>query len=176
MRYIVLLSLLVIACNSQRQLQRAKNRLSDNPLEAARFCSNLFPSKDSIVYRDTITLDTMFIDLLQIDTLWREDTVVITKTSPSKIVTKTKIQYKEVVKTDQSKTEEQRQLYLACEERYQKLYLKWEQTDKERKGWKTKFWWILFVAIGAVIGYFTKQPFWAALAKQVGKKLSNDKG
>lgn len=171
MRYIILLSLLAVACNSQRQLQKAKNRLGDNPLEAARFCSTLFPGKDSVVYRDTITLDTMFIDLLQIDTLWREDTVVITKTSPSKIITQTKIQYKEVVKTDPAKTEEQRQLYLACEGRYQKLYLKWEQSDKERKGWKSRFWWALFVAIGAVIGYFTKQPFWAALAKQLGKKL-----
>jgi hypothetical protein len=175
MRYIILLSLLAIACSPQQKLQRAKNRLSDNPLEAARFCSSFFPGRDSVVYRDTIKLDTLYVGLLQVDTLWREDTVVITKTSPGKIITQTKIQYKEVVKTDPAKTEEQRQLYLACEERYQKLYLKWEQSEKQRKDWRTRFWWVLFVALGAVIGYFTKQPFWAALAKQLGKKLSNDK-
>lgn len=171
MRYLLLLLPVLAACNTQRQLQKAKDRLSDNPLEAARFCSDKFPGKDSIVYRDTIKLDTMYVGLLQVDTVRREDTVVITKTSPSKIITQTKIQYKEVVKTDQSKIEEQRQLYLACEERYQKLYLKCEQAEKERKAWRTKFWWVLFVAIGAVVGYFTKQPFWAALAKQITKKL-----
>lgn len=171
MRYAILLLLLAVACNPQRQLQKAKNLLGDNPLEASKFCSDRFPSRDSVVYRDTIKLDTMYVGLLQIDTLRREDTVVITKTSPSKIITQTKIQYKEVVKTDQSKIEEQRQLYLACEERYQKLYLKCEQAEKERKAWRTKFWWVLFVAIGAVVGYFTKQPFWAALAKQITKKL-----
>ena len=176
MRYIVLLSLLAIACNSQKQLQKAKNRLGDNPLEAARFCSTLFPAKDSVVYRDTIKLDTIYVGLLQVDTLRREDTVVITKTSPSKIITQTKIQYKEVVKTDPAKIEEQRQLYLSCEARYQRLYLKWEQSEEQKKDWRFRFWWVLFVAIGAVIGYFTKQPFWAALAKQLGKKLSNDKG
>jgi hypothetical protein len=171
MRYIVLLSLLAIACNSQKQLQKAKNRLGDNPLEAARFCSTLFPAKDSVVYRDTIKLDTMYVGLLQVDTLRREDTVVITKTSPSKIITQTKIQYKEVVKTNPAKIEEQRQLYLSCEARYQRLYLKWDQSEKQKKDWRSRFWWVLFVAIGAVIGYFTKQPFWAALAKQLGKKL-----
>lgn len=171
MRYIVLLSLLAIACNSQKQLQKAKNRLGDNPLEAARFCSTLFPAKDSVVYRDTIKLDTMYVGLLQVDTLRREDTVVITKTSPSKIITQTKIQYKEVVKTNPAKIEEQRQLYLSCEARYQRLYLKWEQSEEQKKDWRSRFWWVLFVAIGAVIGYFTKQPFWAALAKQLGKKL-----
>lgn len=171
MRYLLLLLPVLAACNTQRQLQKAKDRLSDNPLEAARFCSDKFPGKDSVVYRDTIKLDTMYVGLLQVDTVRREDTVVITKTSPSKIITQTKIQYKEVVKTDQSKIEEQRQLYLACEERYQKLYLKCEQAEKERKAWRTKFWWVLFVAIGAVVGYFTKQPFWAALAKQITKKL-----
>lgn len=176
MRYIVLLSLLAIACNSQKQLQKAKNRLGDNPLEAARFCSTLFPAKDSVVYRDTIKLDTIYVGLLQVDTLRREDTVVITKTSPSKIITQTKIQYKEVVKTNPAKIEEQRQLYLSCEARYQRLYLKWEQSEEQKKDWRSRFWWVLFVAIGAVIGYFTKQPFWAALAKQLGKKLSNDKG
>ena len=175
MRYIVLLSLLAIACNSQKQLQKAKDRLGDNPLEAGRFCGDRFPNRDSVVYRDTIRLDTMYVGLLQVDTVRREDTIVVTKTSPSKIITQTKIQYKEVVKTDPAKTEEQRQLYLACEERYQKLYLKWEQSEKQRKDWRTRFWWVLFVALGAVIGYFTKQPFWAALAKQLGKKLSNDK-
>lgn len=171
MRYAILLLLLAVACNPQRQLQKAKNLLGDNPLEASKFCSDRFPSRDSVVYRDTIKLDTMYVGLLQIDTLRREDTVVIVRTSPSKVITQTKIQYKEVVKTDPAKTEEQRQLYLACEGRYQKLYIKWEQSDKERKGWKSRFWWALFVAIGAVIGYFTKQPFWAALAKQLGKKL-----
>lgn len=175
MRYIILLSLIALACNSQQKLQKAKNRLSDNPLEAARFCSDKFPSKDSIVYRDTIILDTMYVGLLQVDTVRREDTIIIVKTSPNKIITKTKTQYKEVVKTDPSKTEEQRQLYLACEERYQTLYLKWEKTDTDKKAWRTKFWWVLFLAIGAIVGYLSKQPFWATLIKQISKQLKNEK-
>jgi hypothetical protein len=165
---------ILTSCNAPERAMRVLGRY---PLEAAQFCSLQFPVNDTIIYKDSVAYDTVYaVNLVQIDTIYKKDTTIITVSSPAKTITKRVYITKEVIKEPTQKIEEQRQLYLSCEARYQRLYLKWEQSEEQKKDWRSRFWWVLFVAIGAVIGYFTKQPFWAALAKQLGKKLSNDKG
>ncbi len=60
MRFLFLIFVFLIGCSSEKQIQRAKNRLSANPLEAASFCSTSFPNKETIIYRDSVmALDTI---------------------------------------------------------------------------------------------------------------------
>jgi hypothetical protein len=94
----------------------------------------------------------------------REDTIVITKTSPSKTITKTIVQTKEIIRQPTEKIEEQRQLYLNCEKRYQALYLKWEEAEKQRKAWKERFFWLLILA-AALLGFTLRNP----IRKLIGK-------
>lgn len=166
-----LLAILLVGCDPANKLQKAINRLNANPLEAARFCGDRFPPKEITVYRDSISLDTIYLEYTRTDTMVVNDTVRITITSPAKVITKTITKYKEVQVENTAKVQEKEKLYLACEDRYQKLYVKWELTEQSKKSWRSKFWWVLFVAIGAIIGYLTKQPFWATLLKQLQKQM-----
>lgn len=165
MRYIFWL-LLLVACSHERKVQRAVDVLSQEPSVASRFCANKYPSKDTTIYKDSLVfLDTLYqLSPAEIDTLYREDTIVVTKTSPGKVITKTIVKTIEVVKQPTEKIEEQRQLYLACESRYQALYLKAEQTELEKKKWKERFWWLLLV-VAALTGYIFRKP----LLKLTGK-------
>lgn len=165
MRYIFWL-LLLTACSHERKVQRAVDVLSQEPSAAAQFCANKFPSKETIIYKDSlIFLDTLYqLSPAEIDTVFREDTIVITKTSPSKVITKTIVKTIEVVKQPTEKIEEQRQLYLNCEKRYQALYLKSEEAEKQAKQWKERFWWLLLFA-AALLGFTIRKP----ILKLIGK-------
>lgn len=160
------------ACNPIHKVQRAIVTLNNYPEYGASYCSGRFPAKEHVIYRDSIVLDTIYVDgEVVTDTLYRHDTTIITRTSPSKIITKTVVKYKEVQVENTARVKEKENLYLACEDRYQKLYLKWELTDADRRSWRSKFWWVLLVAAGAVIGYLTKQPWWSRVVKQIQKQI-----
>lgn len=147
-----------IGCNPARKVERAINTLNNNPDKAAQFCANKYPTKDTIIYRDSLVLDTLY-DLtpVEVDTIYKSDTTIVTITSPAKTIVKTITKIKEITKEPTQKIEEQRQLYLACESRYQKLFVSWEQSEKQRKDWRERFFWILLV-LAALLGYALRKP------------------
>ena len=153
-----------IGCNPARKVERAINTLNNNPDKAAQFCANKYPSKDTIIYRDSLVLDTLY-DLtpVEVDTIYKNDTTIVTITSPAKTIVKTITKIKEITKEPTQKIEEQRQLYLACEKRYQELYIKYEGEEVAKKKWRERFWWILIVA-AALLGFTIRKP----IAKLIG--------
>jgi len=171
MRFLFLIFVFLIGCSSEKQIQRAKNRLSANPLEAAAFCSASFPNKETIIYRDSLTLDTIYLELERVDTLIENDTVRIITTSPAKVITKTLVKYKEVQIENTAKIEEQRQLLIKCEGRYDALQKKFEKSEEQRKAWRKKFYWIIFVILGFAVGYVLKQPTLSTILKKTIKNL-----
>lgn len=172
MRFLFLIFVFLIGCSSEKQIQRAKNRLSANPLEAAAFCSASFPNKETIIYRDSLTLDTIYLELERVDTLIENDTVRIITTSPAKVITKTLVKYKEVQIENTAKIEEQRQLLIKCEGRYDALQKKFEKSEEQRKAWRKKFYWIIFVILGFAVGYVLKQPALSSILKKTIKNLN----
>ena len=171
MRFLFLIFVFLIGCSSEKQIQRAKNRLSANPLEAAAFCSASFPNKETIIYRDSLTLDTIYLELERVDTLIENDTVRIITTSPAIVITKTLVKYKEVQIENTAKIEEQRQLLIKCEGRYDALQKKFENSEEQRKAWRKKFYWIIFVILGFAVGYVLKQPALSSILKKTIKNL-----
>lgn len=151
-------------CSPSRKVEKAINILNNNPDKASSYCATRFPLKDTVIYRDSIKYDTIFaLTPVQVDTIFKKDTTIITITSPTKTIVKTVTQYKEVIKEPTAKIEEQRQLYLACEKRYQELYIKYEGEEVAKKAWKERFWWILIVA-AALLGFTIRKP----IAKLIG--------
>jgi hypothetical protein len=66
------LRLFLFACNS---VQRAMVALAKHPVEASQFCGSQFPSKDTIIYKDSVHFDTMWqINPTEIDTIYKNDT------------------------------------------------------------------------------------------------------
>ena len=172
MRFLFLIFVFLIGCSSEKQIQRAKNRLSANPLEAASFCANRFPNKETIIYRDSLTLDTIYLELTRTDTIVENDTVRITTTSPAKVITKTLVKYKEVqIESGAAKLEEQRQLLIKCEGRYDALQKRFEKSEEQRKTWRKRFYWIVFVILGFAVGYILKQPTLSSILKKTIKSL-----
>ena len=171
MRFLFLIFVFLIGCSSEKQIQRAKNRLSANPLEAAAFCSASFPNKETIIYRDSVTLDTIYLELTTTDTIVENDTVRIITTSPAKVITKTLVKYKEVQVENTAKVEQQRQLLIKCEGRYDVLQKKFEKSEEQRKAWRKRFYWIIFVILGLAIGYALKQPTLSSILKKTIKNL-----
>ena len=171
MRFLFLIFVFLIGCSNEKQIQRAKNRLSANPLEAAAFCSASFPNKETIIYRDSLTLDTIYLELERVYTLIENDTVRIITTSPAKVITKTLVKYKEVQIENTAKIEEQRQLLIKCEGRYDALQKKFEKSEEQRKAWRKKFYWIIFVILGFAVGYVLKQPALSSILKKTIKNL-----
>jgi len=149
-----------------RRLERSIIRLDKDKAVAANYCDTRFPSRDTTIYKDSIHYDTLFqINPTEIDTIYKNDTTVVTVTSPTnKIVVKTITKIKEVIKEPTAKIEEQRNLYLNCETKYQSLFIKWEGADKERKTWKERFWWLLLV-LCALAGYIVRRPIVRLISK-----------
>ena len=147
-----------VGCNPSRKVERAINTLNNNPDRASQYCAAKYPLKDTVIYRDTTVYDTIWgITPVQVDTIFKKDTTIITITSPTKTIIKTVTKYKEVVKEPTTKIEEQRQLYLACERRYQELYIKYEGEQVAKKTWRERFWWI-FVVAAALLGFTIRKP------------------
>ncbi len=147
----------LVACNT---VEKAKKTLSDNPIESAKYCADKYPVKDSIIYRDSTHLDTVYVGNDPVfDTLVRHDTVFITKTLPAKVITKTVTQLKEVYKENTARVT-QLQLELAKSQQYgdrlQGELAKSEKQSAEYKGQRNKARWqfwglLLLLGVGVAL-------------------------
>ncbi len=86
------LSMLIGACNPQRKIHKAKSVLNEYPDEAAKYCAEKFPVKDSVYVRDSVRFDTLYLQgdpVIEYQTI--NDTVYKTITVPGTtyFVTKT---------------------------------------------------------------------------------------
>ena len=107
-----------------------------------------------------MVLDTIY-ELPYNDTIVSSDTIYIVKTLPAKVITKTIYKEREVVKENTAKIEEQKQLYIKCNQNYQDLYKKWEVADAKAKA---RFWWLI-VLIALIIGFILRKPISSLILK-----------
>jgi len=91
MRYILFL-LLLTSCVT---IQKAEKKLDSNQIESSRYCSVRFPQRDSVVTKDSISFDTLYVQgdsiLIPVNVI---DTISIVRPikvqcPPTKIITKT---------------------------------------------------------------------------------------
>src|SRR5688572_30583352 len=90
MRFLIILVLF----SSCMTTQKAKNFLEKNG-DLDSICMEEFKPVDSIVIKDSVSFDTLYLETLSSDTVEINDTVYITKTVP-KVITKTVSHTKEV--------------------------------------------------------------------------------
>lgn len=91
-----ILGIALLSCNAEKQLQKAETRLSQAG-RLPKICADRFPSRDSIVVKDSLITDTLLLGEYIFDTIRVNDTIHITKIVPS-VKTVYKIMYKTVYK------------------------------------------------------------------------------
>lgn len=155
MKYIVCALLLVFAsCNTEKKTQKY---LYMHPDFSAGYCAEAYPTKDSVVVRDSLRRDTIlelsfFTDTLRTDSFIyvRRDSVIF------RTITNTKIKDSIIYR---SNTAEEKRLQLvlqACQKNNNDLLASYNKRGDEINDWKGKarkrFWLLIFLA-GAGAAY-----------------------
>jgi hypothetical protein len=142
-----ILGLALLSCNAEKQLQKAETRLSQAG-RLASICADRFPSRDSIIVKDSVTTDTLLLGEYIFDTIRVNDTIVITKKVP---VVKTKYKTKIVYRQDNAKAEAIALQLEACNNEFAEMSLGMMETqkalDQAKKDAKFYFWWLWIVVV-----------------------------
>jgi hypothetical protein len=123
----ILSTFCILGCASERQFHKAEAKLSQGG-RLAKICADRFPSRDSIVYRDSVRIDTAYEGEYIFDTIRTLDTIYITKTVP---VTKTIIKTKTIVKENTAKVEAAQLALEACNNDFAEMSLGMLEERKE---------------------------------------------
>lgn len=151
-----ILGLALLSCNAEKQLQKAETRLSQAG-RLAQICADRFPSRDSIIVKDSIIVDTFLLGEYIFDTIRVNDTIVITKHIP---VIKTKIKTQIVYRQDNAKVEALQKELDKCRQdlaiangKYGDAIKDLQSAQKLAKQW---FWWLWIVVILSIGWTFRK--------------------
>jgi hypothetical protein len=157
----IFLVIVFVSCNEQRKIQKAKEVLNDHLPEAAAYCAEKFPVKDTTIVKDSVRLDTLYIPGEPItETIIRNDTVYKTITIPGTtyFVTKTVKKDSIIIRRDIAKE-------TALQKQKDNLIIVNKDLVADRDKWKSKYksngtqkWvtWILLSIVFAAGIYFKK--------------------
>ena len=156
MRWLIL-ALVALSCNPERQLQKAEVRLA----QAGRLpaiCADRF-QKDTIIRKDTILkIDTFLSGEYIFDTLRVNDTIILTKVKTLQ-VTKYVTKYETKVITDKAKEEALKASVSQLEAQNKALSI--QITEYKDKA-KTRLNWLILV-LCFVLGYSIRKPLMAII-------------
>jgi hypothetical protein len=156
-----ILLLFVTSCLPNRKFAKAVRTMDSDPEQAAWYCATKFPVKDTIIYRDSVTYDTIINDNYIYDTATIHDTTTITKSSPAKILVKTVYKVKEIVRENTAKVQALEYALSDAAKLIAKKDAQVDECQKESNEWKglakKRFWWLLLV-IGLVAGWILRKP------------------
>lgn len=144
------------ACNPSKKLHKAIDELNKHPIESAKYCADKYPVKDSIVKGDTITVtDTLWGIVTDTVTDVYNDTVFVTKFQ-DRVINKTRTIRDTIYRENTAKVQQLSLQIANCEQKYQKLFLDYEQAvrqgfeyKKQRNKMRLWFW----ILVGAIGGY-----------------------
>lgn len=155
------LLLFVTSCFPNRKFAKAVKIMNNDPEQAAWYCATKFPVKDTIIYRDSVTYDTIINDNYIHDTATIHDTTTITKSSPAKTLVKTVYKVKEIVRENTAKVQALEYALSDATKLIAKKDAQVDECQKESNEWKglakKRFWWLLLV-IAAVAGWVLRKP------------------
>ena len=146
-KLLAFISLALLSCNAEKQLQKAETKLSQSG-RLASICADRFPSRDSIIVKDSVTTDTLLLGEYIFDTIRINDTIVITKKVP---VVKTRYKTQIVYRQDNAKAEAIALQLEACNNEFSEMSLGMLETqkalDQAKKDAKFYFWWLWIVVV-----------------------------
>lgn len=158
---LILISIFATSCLPNRKFAKAVKTMDSDPEKAAWYCATKFPVKDTIIYRDSVTYDTIINENYIYDTATVHDTTTITNTSPAKTLVKTVYKVKEIVRENTAKVQALEYAMSDATKLIAKKEAQIEELQKSLGEWrglaKKRFWWLLLV-IAAVSGWVLRKP------------------
>lgn len=158
---IIMLVLIATSCLPNRKFAKAVRTMDSDPEQAAWYCAIKFPVKDTIIYRDSVTYDTIINENYIHDTATIHDTTTITNTSPAKTLVKTVYKVKEIVRENTAKVQALEYALSDATKLIAKKDAQVDECQKESNEWKglakKRFWWLLLL-IAAVAGWVLRKP------------------
>jgi len=149
------------SCLPNRKFAKAVRTMDSDPEQAAWYCAIKFPVKDTIIYRDSVTYDTIINENYIHDTATIHDTTTITNTSPAKTLVKTVYKVKEIVRENTAKVQALEYALSDATKLIAKKDAQVDECQKESNEWKglakKRFWWLLLI-IAAVVGWVLRKP------------------
>lgn len=147
-----ILGIALLSCNAEKQLQKAETRLSQAG-RLAQICADRFPSRDSVIVKDSLITDTLLLGEYIFDTARVNDTVYVIKQVP---IVKVKVRTRTVVVTDKAKVDALQKELDKCRQDLAVANSKWGEAIKElqlaQKSAKYRLWW-LWIVICLSIGW-----------------------
>lgn len=160
MKYIIII-LLLTSCVSSKKVHKY---LDKHPEEAAQFCAEAFPVKDTVIVRDSIRFDTLYLETepeIIRDSFWlKGDTIIrqVTKNCPPhQVVTKTVTKDSLIIRRDRAYETVQANEITRLLKEMQKKNGEIVELEGKLKAKTKKMWLFLFIAIGLGIWNFRKQ-------------------
>lgn len=161
------------SCNTGKRLQKAEVLLASKG-KLAEICGSRFPLKDSIVYRDSVSFDTLYEGIYSVDTIYDKDTVKVYLTLPAKIITKEVVKFRDVYRENTAKVvelEKKNADCLAknvdCERQLVKLLAQsnnWEAKAKAR-------WWFLWILVIISLIIIFRKTIFKLARKALGSQI-----
>jgi predicted small secreted protein len=152
--FAILLALLVLTACSP--MKKAVQTFDKHLPDAAEYCADRFPAKDTIIVRDSIRLDTIYQDGEVVEVLVpsNPDTVLVkAQCPPHKIIVKTVRHDSIIIRVDKAMETALRFQNEACNEELIKITTSRDELKARMKGKVLIPWWILLVA-GLLTGGF----------------------
>lgn len=150
---LIIIFYVALGCNVEKKIQKAEILLAEKG-RLPQICALRYPLKDSIVYRDSISYDTLYEGIYSVDTIYNRDTVKVFLTLPAKIITKEVIKYRDIYRENTSKVvecekknDELVKSVIKCETEQVKLLnevSKWKSVAKQR-------WWFLWILLALAL-------------------------
>jgi hypothetical protein len=157
-----ILSLTIISitsCLPNKKFAKAVQTMNDHPDQAAWYCAVKFPVKDTIIYRDSVTYDTIINTNYFSDTTTIHDTTTIT--SPAKTLVKTIYKVKEIVRENTAKVTALEYALVESTKIISKKEEDLRSCQNKSEEWrglaKKRFWWLLLL-IAAISGWVLRKP------------------
>lgn len=172
--------LVALSCSTAKRIKKAEAFL-DKKGKLPEICATRFPPKDSIVYRDSIRLDTLYEGIYSIDTIYDRDTVKVYLTTPAKVIVKEVVKYRDIYRENTARVEELQRKNAECISQTAAITNKNINYEKEiiklkaqSSGWEYKAksrWWFLWILLLLSLGITFRKGIFKISKKFMGFPL-----
>lgn len=154
-------------CSTDKRLQKAELFLVKKG-KLPQVCAERFPLKDTIIYKDSVKLDTIYQGIHTIDTVFDKDTMKVFITLPAKTINKEVVKYRYIYRENTAKVSDFEKKLSVCSSQSANKDLEIAKLRAELNEWQAvakQRWWFLWILIFLAIAITLRRPVMGLVKK-----------